>query len=382
MSELRTTPLTEEHRRLGAKLVDFGGWLMPLHYQGILHEHLTVRQAAGVFDISHMGELEVSGPGATEWLNQTLTNDVNRIQPGQGQYTLLCAEDGGTLDDLYLYRLQTEHYLLVVNASRIAADLAWLKDRLAQAPKTVHLQDLSSQTAALALQGPKAEACLLECIGGGSSSPLDKRIRTVAQLTKNQIETFPVLDQNAWVARTGYTGEDGFEIFSSAEIAASLWKTLLSAGRNHGLEPCGLGARDTLRTEMGYPLYGHELSETRTPIEAGVGFFVDLGKPAFPGRSKLANQKASGPTERCVAFKVTEKAPPPRPGYVVWTDETDPKPCGVVTSGTLSPSLNTGIGMAYVAAATARAGTKIAIEIRGRKIAAELVRKPIFQKAD
>ena len=372
---LKRTALFSAHQKLGAKLVDFGGWEMPVQYTSITDEHLAVRNAAGLFDISHMGEVTVNGAGAVEFLNRTLTNDIRKLGSGQGQYTLMCNERGGVVDDLYAYRLSVDVYLLIINASRIEADVAWLK---AQAAKfsggEVNLTDASHHYAAIALQGPRVKEFIAAVIPGASASVFS--VKAVTDLKKNQIAGFHFDTSNILVSRTGYTGEDGFEILGPDSVVQHLWDKFLAAGASFGIKPCGLGARDTLRTEVCYPLYGHELDEQTTPIEAGVGFFVALDKGEFTGRSVLAEQKANGVKKKLVAFKMTDKSAPPRPHYPIWVNGES---VGVVTSGTQSPSLNVGIGMGYIPAALAKPDTKIEIEIRGRRFAAVVVPKPIYK---
>jgi aminomethyltransferase len=374
---LKRTALFSAHQKLGGKLIDFGGWEMPVQYTSITDEHLAVRNAAGIFDISHMGEVTVSGAGAEAFLNSVLTNDVRKLASGQGQYTLMCNEQGGVIDDLYAYRLSVNVYLLIINASRIGADVAWLQ---AQAAKfsggELNLTDASHHYAAIAVQGPKVKEFIGQCISGASSSVFP--VNAVTDLKKNQIAGFHFEQHSIFVARTGYTGEDGFEIIGPDSAIQHLWDKILGAGAPFGIKPCGLGARDTLRTEVCYPLYGHELDEQTTPIEAGVGFFVALDKGEFNGRAVLAEQKANGTKKKLVAFKMTDKSAPPRPHYKIFSGG---KEIGIVTSGTQSPSLNCGIGMGFVPPEFARPDTKIEIEIRGKRFAAVAVRKPVYQPA-
>lgn len=383
----KRTPLHSAHQKLGGKLIEFGGWDMPVHYTSIVDEHLIVRRAAGIFDISHMGEVSVCGPAAAEFLNATLTNDIRKLAPGQGQYTLMCNPRGGVIDDLYAYCLnfygdahppqpiKPDGYLLVINASRIEADVAWLKQKLAEFPGRagVELRDCSDLCAAVAVQGPSVRGFIDQVFTGPAQGGM--KVSQPSELKKNQIACFGFGGGLAWVASTGYTGEDGFEVVASNEQIGPIWDALLAAGA----KPCGLGARDTLRTEVCYPLYGHELNEEITPIEAGVSFAVALDKE-FIGRAPLAEQKASGPARRCVAFKMTEKSAPPRPHYPIWSVGPEAKVIGEVTSGTQSPSLNVGIGLGYVPAAFAKSDTKIEIEIRGKRCPAVVVAKPIYRK--
>jgi aminomethyltransferase len=363
--------------------VEFGGWEMPVQYTSIMDEHLCVRKSAGIFDISHMGEMFVRGESAEAFLNHVLTNDIRKLDVGRGQYTLMCNERGGVVDDLYTYRVQSEEYLLIINASRIDADIAWLEKHLAEFPRRtqVQLENVSDAMAAVAIQGPRVVEFINKLFAGnsriGSSGP------KVTDLKKNQIGVWGFGEcaggeLEAYVSRTGYTGEDGFEVVLHASEAEEIWLSVLSAGHASCVQSCGLGARDTLRTEVCYPLYGNDLNETTTPIEAGVGFFVTLDKGEFIGRSVLAEQKASGVAKKLVAFKMTGKCAPPRPHYPVWGAGAQ---IGEVTSGTQSPSLGLGIGMGYVKPEFAKAGTAIEIEIRGNRSPAVVVPKPIFKKS-
>lgn len=377
---MKRTPLYAAHQRLGGKLIEFGGWEMPVQYAGIVEEHLAVRQAAGLFDISHMGEILVRGPGAEAFLNWALSNDLRKLAAGQGQYTLMCNERGGVVDDLYAYHLATWEYLLIVNASRIEADAAWLEKQLASFPRRdeVTLENTSDATGALAVQGPRVAEFMEHCFPGPSAG--GARVARVTALRKNQVAGFNHAGARIWISRTGYTGEDGFEVIAPGTIIEAIWNQLLAAGYRHGLKPAGLGARDTLRTEMCYPLYGHELNEATTPMEAGLGFFVALDKEDFIGRPVLVQQKASGTARKLVAFKMTNKSAPPRPSYAIWSTGTDAARVGEVASGTQSPSLGIGIGMGYVPPQFATADTALEIEIRGRRAPAVVVQKPIYRK--
>ena len=288
---LKRTALFSAHQKLGAKLIDFGGWEMPVQYTSITDEHLAVRNAAGIFDISHMGEVTVSGAGAESFLNSVLTNDIRKLAPGEGQYTLMCNERGGVIDDLYAYKLSDGVYFLIINASRIEPDVAWLDAQAAKFPgrEELHLTDASHNYAAVAVQGPRVKEFINTVIPGASDCAM--RVNAVTDLKKNQIGGFKFENHSVLVSRTGYTGEDGFEIVGGDEAIRHVWNKILEIGRPFGIKPCGLGARDTLRTEVCYPLYGHELDEDTTPIEAGVGFFVSLDKGEFNGRSVLRNKK-------------------------------------------------------------------------------------------
>ena len=378
---LKRTPLFAAHQRLGGKLIEFGGWEMPVQYSSIMDEHLAVRKAGGLFDISHMGEVLVNGAGALDFLNATLTNDARKLAVGQGQYTLMCNERGGVIDDLYAYRISEQEFLLIINASRIENDVAWLEKQHAASPhrEQVTLKNISDATGAVALQGPKVRSFIDQCLPGPFTA--GAKISKASELKKNEVAVTSHAGQTVYGGCTGYTGEDGFEIIAPAGLIEEIWTKLLAVGHAHCLQPAGLGARDTLRTEVCYPLYGHELDENTTPIEAGVGFFVALDKGEFIGRSVLAEQKANGTTKKCVAFKMTEKSAPPRPHYAIWSSGPNAAKVGDVVSGTQSPSLGVGIGLGYVPPELAKAGTTIEIEIRGKRSPAVVVAKPIYKKS-
>ena len=378
---LKRTALFSAHQKLGARLVDFGGWEMPVQYSSIVEEHLAVRQAAGIFDISHMGELTVSGPAACDFLNHVLTNDVSKLAEGQGHYTLLCNERGGVVDAVSVFRLSEEVYLLVINAARIEADVAWMKSQAGAFPRKDRLivNDASENYSAVAVQGPKVTGFIGNCLQGQSQSGV--RDVHVTELKKNEIGVFEFQGANVFASRTGYTGEDGFEIIGRADSIQTLWDELLAAGKPHGCLPCGLGARDTLRTEMCYPLYGHELDEETTPLEAGLGFFVAMDKSEFVGKSALVKQKQEGIRKKLVAFTMTGKTPPPRPHYDIWSTGEGYSKVGQVVSGTQSPSLNLGIGMGYVTPDLAKPKTELFIDVRGRRFPALAVSRPIYKKS-
>jgi aminomethyltransferase len=349
----KRTPLYAEHVRLGAKIVPFAGWLMPVQYTSIVEEHQAVRKNVGMFDISHMGQLIVDGAGARAWLNKMLTNNVDKLDVGSGQYTFLLNEGGGIIDDLIAYRIGEQKFLLVVNASRTDEDLAWLEKHL---PPETKIDNRTTDFGGVAIQGPDVTKLFHEL-------PARNRIIDVA-----------VDGMNVSIARTGYTGEDGVEVFFRASDAMKFWRLMLE----RGAKPCGLGARDTLRLEMCYPLNGSDLSPERNPVEAGLGFFVDLTKENFIGRDVLLRVKESGPCEKLVPFRMKGKGPPPRPHYGVFAQG---ERIGEVTSGTLAPSLNWGVGMAYVSAAHAKIGQPIEIEIRGQKFPATIEKKPLYKKS-
>ena len=349
---------------------------MPVQYSSLVTEHLAVRNAAGIFDISHMGEVTVSGPASKEFLNHLLTNDIRKLAPGEGQYTLMCNERGGTIDDLYAYKLSSQVYLLIINASRTADDVAWLKAQWQKFPRygDVSFTDASHSYSAVAVQGPRVKDFIDDCFSGESCAAM--RVNRPTDLKKNQIGEFHFENGGVFVSRTGYTGEDGFEIVGEDKIVQRVWEKILKLGEPFGIKPCGLGARDTLRTEVCYPLYGHELDEQTTPIEAGLGYFVSFDKGEFIGREVLAEQKAHGTKKKLIAFKMAgDKCAPPRPHYPIWAGGAS---VGVVTSGTQSPSLGIGIGMGYVPPEKSKG--EIEIEIRGKRFPAVIVPKPIYKK--
>src|SRR5947199_7361962 len=359
MSETATkkTALYDEHLKLGAKMVPFAGWLMPVQYASIMEEHQAVRKNVGMFDISHMGQLIVDGSDARGWLNTMLTNNIEKLEVGQGQYTFLLNERGGIIDDLIAYRIGDKKFLLVVNASCTDQDLGWLnKHRRGD----VKIDDRSANFGGVAIQGPRVAELFVNLPA------------------RNHIVDVEMEGMSVSIARTGYTGEDGIEVFFFAKDAANFWNTVLEKGKDLGIKPCGLGARDTLRLEMCYPLNGSDLSPKRNPIEAGLGFFVDLTKSNFIGRDVLLETKEKGPREKLVPFRMKEKGPPPRPHYAVFENG---ECIGEVTSGTLSPSLNWGVGMAYVSTARAKIGAQIDIEIRGQKFPATIEKKPLYKKS-
>jgi aminomethyltransferase len=338
---------------------------MPVQYTSIVEEHHAVRNNVGIFDISHMGQLIVEGAGAREWLNIMLTNNIDKLDVGTGQYTFLLNEGGGIIDDLIVYRIGEQKFLLVVNAARTEEDFVWLENH--GVGHATILTNRSANFGGVAIQGPRVGELFHALFG-----------KEVELRPRNVIVDLSFRETKTSVARTGYTGEDGIEVFFQASDAVKFWKTALEKGKPFGIKPCGLGARDTLRLEMCYPLNGSDLSPERNPIGAGLGFFVDLSKPTFIGRDTLVKTKENGPLERLVPFRMKEKGPPPRPHYVVFHNG---ERVGEVTSGTLSPSLNWGVGMAYVSAAHAKIGAEIDIEIRGQKFAATIEKKPLYKKS-
>ena len=364
---LLRTPLYESHVALGGKIIPFAGWEMPVQYTGIVQEHQAVRKAVGVFDISHMGQFIVSGSDAPAFLNLALTNDVSKLEIGQGQYSLLLNADGGVIDDLILYRTSEREFFLVVNASKIAEDWAQFQSLLT-GTGNVQMANLSDTTAGIAIQGPKSRAVFDRVFGTGATFPPHNSI-FIASSDAGFM----------WLCGTGYTGEEGFEFFAPAASATAWFDRFVAAVREEGGQPCGLGARDTLRLEMGYPLNGNDLFPDKTPLQAGLGFFVAMEKPDFIGKAALVAQKASGLPSKLAAFKMTGTAPPPRPHYpVAFNGEI----VSEVASGTQSPSLSTGIGMAYLPIGATQPGTVIEIEIRGRRFPAEVVKKPFYRKTE
>lgn len=341
-------------------MVPFAGWNMPVQYTAIMDEHGAVRTAAGIFDISHMGQFIVSGPGALAWLNRMLANNVAKLGPGQGQYSFLLNERGGVIDDLIVYRTAEDAFFLVVNASMIDEDFAWMAKHQ---PEDVSFANESALWAGMAVQGPRS-AELFAAVCPGQVLP-----------PRNGIARFAVEGGDAVVCRTGYTGEDGFEFFCPAAQGEAWFEKFIAAGA----KACGLGARDTLRLEMCYPLNGNDLSPERTPIEAGLGFFVDLDKGDFIGREVLAKQKADGPAQKLVALEYTDKGAPPRSHYAVL--DAAGNVVSELSSGVLSPSTGKGIGMAYVPADMAKIGTEFSIDVRGRRFPAKVVKKPFYKPA-
>ncbi len=360
---LNRTPLHDEHLAAGAKMIPFAGWEMPIHYpSGITVEHHAVRRSAGLFDVSHMGEIEVRGESAPDFVQHVTTNDASTLEVGQAQYSTLLQEDGTLLDDLLVYRFP-DYYMLVVNGSNRERDLAWI---LQSAPQFgVEVRDRTEEIALLALQGPRAEAILARLTSEDLSALGYYRFR------EGEID-----GRRGVISRTGYTGEDGFELYVAAEDASALWRQLLASGEGEGLLPAGLGARDSLRLEMGYALYGNDLDERTTPLEAGLRWIVKLNKGPFIGREALQRQKEEGIRRRLVGFVLRERGFP-RPGYEI---RYQGEPAGEVTSGLLSPSLGAGIGMGYVPVEAAKPGTEVEVVIRDRLIPAEVVRPPFYKE--
>lgn len=361
MSELKHTPLHDVHVAAGARMVDFGGWHMPVQYTGIQAEHRHTRAEAGLFDVSHMGEIEIRGAQAIPALDRLIGNDLTRLADGQALYTCMCQPDGGIVDDLVIYRLSAERVLICCNASNREKDFAWISKHIEGAEAA----DRGDEFAQLALQGPKAVAVLKTL----TETPLDAIDRYWAAEGK-------VAGVDALISRTGYTGEDGFELYLPAEAGPDVWAALMKAG-DGVVAPVGLGARDTLRLEMKYALYGNDIDETTTPLEAGLSWCTPLGAGDFIGKEALVAQKAGGLKRRLVAFTLPAGAPA-RHGYPVVDEAGDT--VGEVTSGTRSPSLGVNIGMAYVPQGQHRSGTPIRVQIRQKVVTGEVVKPPFLKK--
>lgn len=363
MTIQKRTPLYEAHLKAGAKLIDFGGWEMPVQYKGILDEHRTVRTRAGLFDVSHMGEIEIRGPGSWELVNYLITNDASKLVNGQILYSPMCNEAGGIVDDLLVYRHSGDNFLLVVNASNTDKDFAWAAD---QAKKfDVSLQNISGSTAQLAFQGPKAE----------------KILQTITDIDLSQIKYYwftygKVADVECLISRTGYTGEDGFELYCFPEHGLQLWSGILAAGKEEGAKPIGLGARDTLRFEACLPLYGNELGEDISPFEAGLGVFVKLEKASFLGKQALAAQKAAGIPRKLVGFEMLDRGIP-RSHYPLTLKGLE---IGFVTSGSFSPTLEKNIGLGLIKTGAAEIGQEIEVMVRGKGLKAKIIPKPFYKR--
>ena len=362
-TSLKRTPLFEQHVALGARLVEFGGWEMPVQYSGIIDEHRAVRTHAGLFDVSHMGEFKVEGQDALAFLQHLVPNDVSRLIINQALYTQLCLPDGGTIDDLIIYKLDEGRYMLVVNAANIEKDFSWVEKQ--SKDFKVEITNQSSATALVALQGPEAQSIL---------QPLTEV--DLSTIKYYHCQPGMVDGVNCIISRTGYTGEDGFELYCASEDVTKLWKDLLAAGKDRGLLPAGLGARDTLRLEASYCLYGHELDEQTNPLEASLGWTVKLNKDEFIGHDALRKVKEQGPKRKLVGIEMVERGIC-RGGYTIFEDDQQ---IGVVTSGAPSPTLSKNIGMGYVDASRAVVGKPVFIDIRGKRTAAQIVALPFYKR--
>jgi len=364
VDQLKRTSLYALHVRSGGRMVEFGGWEMPVQYAGILEEHRAVRSAAGLFDVSHMGEVEIEGPGALESVQRIITNDAGRLAVGAGLYTPMCQPGGGIIDDLTVFRLADRRYFLIVNAATTAKDFAWIRDHTTNA----RARDRSPEFGLLALQGPLAQDTL----------------GRVARVPLSSLQFFHIMDnvevagvRGCLISRTGYTGEDGFEVAMPWDAAPSVWEAIMESGRRDGLVAVGLGARDTLRLEAGLMLYGNDIDETTTPLEAPFGWTVKLDKGEFIGRDALVAQKQQGVRRKLVGFEMLERAVP-RHGYGLLVNGVK---TGQVTSGTFGPWVNKSIGMGYVAAEFARPGTELGVEIRGKPARAAVVKLPFYKRS-
>jgi aminomethyltransferase len=362
----KKTPLYDAHKRLGAKIIDFGGWLMPVSYPaGILDEHQATRTAVGVFDVSHMGEVHFRGPRAAEAVQRLVTNQVSALGDGRAMYTVACRPGGGIVDDLIVYRVAADHFLIVVNAGNVDKDFGWFVENTGS---LCEVRNASDQTALLAFQGPKAQTALQTL----TAAPL------AGLRPFHFLKDVSVADRPAWIARTGYTGEDGFEIFCAAGDAPDLFAALLEAAGRVGGKPVGLGARDTLRLEARLSLYGNDLDETTSPLEAGLGWVVKFDAGDFIGREALLQQRAQGLQRKLCGFVMLGRGIP-RHGYTLHAEAEGPA-VGVVTSGSVGPTVGKNIGLGYVPPALADAGQRLYVDCRGKRIDAEVVKGPFYRR--
>jgi len=359
---LKNTPLHQTHKELNARLVPFAGWEMPVQYTGVIEEHLNVRKACGLFDVSHMGEIEISGPKALEAVQAITTNDASKLKEGQIQYTLLCYPEGGVVDDITLYKFSGTRYMLCVNASNTEKDFNWIREK---AGHLADIRDLSNNFGQLAIQGPLSVEILQ------NTCNLDLSLIRYYHFREGNIAGV-----DAIISRTGYTGEDGFEIYVPWDKTVKAWQALMEAGRGFGIKPAGLGARDTLRLEMGFPLYGNELDENTTPLEAGLDRFVKFDKPHFIGKDELEKQARQGINRRLVGLEMTEQGIPRSHHNIIANNRI----VGNITSGTMSPTLGRGIGMGYVETAFTPIGTELGVEIRGKIKGARVAKTPFYTK--
>lgn len=367
MSELKRTPIFPAYEKV-AKTIDFGGWDLPVQFSSIKEEHEAVRTKAGLFDVSHMGEILVSGPESTRFLQATLSNDITKLVPNKAQYTIMCYEDGGTVDDLIVYMLAENEYLLVVNAANTEKDFEWLKKQNNN-NSNVFLENVSENYAQLALQGPKAEQILQKVV--------KEPVSDISFFRFKKGIAIEGIAGEALISRTGYTGEDGFEIYLDSQEGKDLWKLLLEKGKEDGIEPIGLGARDTLRFEAGLALYGQELAADISPLEAGLGFAVKLKKEAeFTGKEALKKQAETGIERQLAGIEMMDKGIP-RHGYSVYHGDTE---IGFVTSGTQSPTLNKNLGLALIQSEFAEIGTELEVQVRKRRLKAKVIKTPFYRR--
>lgn len=364
MEGVKKTALFNAHERHGGKIIDFAGWALPVQYEGILEEHEAVRNAAGLFDVSHMGEVEVKGAGAFKFVQNLVTNDISTLENNQIIYAMMCYENGGVVDDLLVYKFNNEYYYLVVNASNTDKDFQWMLDH--KHNYEIEITNISDQVSEVALQGPRAEE-ILQKLTEEKLSDL-KFFYCKRDILIDGVKCL--------ISRTGYTGEDGFEIYTSNKDIEKLWESIVMAGKDLGLKPAGLGCRDTLRFEAALPLYGNELTKDISPLEAGLGFFVKLNKENFIGKEALLKQKGEGLKRKLVGFEMLERGIP-RHGYeVMVSDET----IGFVTTGYLSPTLHKNIGLALLDVRYAELGTEISVVIRNKRVKAKIVNKRFYNK--
>lgn len=363
---LKRTPLFDAYKNDGAKVIDFGGWALPVQFSSILEEHQTVRTKAGLFDISHMGEVLIEGKDAETYINTLVTNDVTKLHINQAQYTAMCYPDGGTVDDILVYKLEDHRFLLVINAANIEKDVNWIEQHVTG---EVTITNISSDVAQLAIQGPKAERILQKIT--------DFDLSTIGFFRFEQDVNLNGIPK-VLVSRTGYTGEDGFELYLASNKAKELWQQLLKVGEEDGLRPCGLGARDTLRFEACLALYGQELTREINPIAAGIGFAVKTNKESeFIGKAALVNEKIIGLSRKIVGIELNGRGIP-RHGYKVFTPWEEE--IGFITSGTHSPTLKKSLGLAFVSVKYAEAGTRLKVQIRHKFVDAVVVPTPFYKK--
>lgn len=363
---MKRTPLYNSHRAAGGKLVEFAGWDMPIQYAGVVDEYQAVRAQAGLFDVSHMGRIGVTGPGSMAFLQRITTNDVSKLPTGQAHYSMICNERGGIKDDVFIYAVAPDQYLVCVNASNREKVVAWMRDHM-RSTDHCRVSDRSAELAQLALQGPNSRDILS-----------DLEIEGLSTLrTRHFLET-KLFGESVLIARTGYTGELGYELYLPNVPAQQAWDRLMKTGRPKGLKPAGLGARDLLRLEMGYLLYGNDIDEETTPLEAGAAWVVQLNKDDFIGQGALSRQQAAGPARRLVSFELLERAVP-RHGCPILGTQGHGTPVGSVTSGNFSPLLKKGIGLGYVPASLSAPGTRLQIDIRGKLLPAAVVKAPFYK---
>jgi aminomethyltransferase len=361
---VKRTALFSAHQSYGGKLIEFAGWELPVQYEGIIEEHEAVRNTAGLFDVSHMGEVAATGKGAFDFVQNLVTNDISVLENNQVIYTLMCYPHGGVVDDLLVYKFDSEHFLLVINAANVDKDYQWMLDNKEEFD--VELKNISSEVSEVALQGPKAQEIL----------------QKLADINLDDIKFFyckknvQIAGVDCLVSRTGYTGEDGFEIYSSNEEIEKVWDSILEAGKDEGIKPAGLGSRDTLRFEAALPLYGNEISKDITPLEAGLGYFVKLNKQSFIGKAALTKQKEEGLKRKLVGFEMKDRGIP-RHGYEVKTGDEN---IGFVTTGYYSPTLKKNIGLALIDSKYSELGSEINIVIRNKSLKAEIISKKFYNK--